>query len=220
MDDSKAQRQVGGSSSKSKAASKGSARKSSSKKKKTKKTPKSQNAGQPSGPAVSSSQRSKARSRSAVDNGGEESGSGEGVGSVEGTKANTYAVGATHVIDIGLGSALLIYGGMVHVGSVTAACVCYGLLLFLGAIAGAIGYYSGSCNRRGIVVSAVAGILACLLDIGAFIGVLFGWSGFISFLNDNHEALMLSEDSVKTIEGLKVLFVIIFIVLAALEVHR
>mmetsp|Transcript_8619 Transcript_8619/g.19372 ORF Transcript_8619/g.19372 Transcript_8619/m.19372 type:complete len:323 (-) Transcript_8619:87-1055(-) len=210
---SKAQRQMGGSS--FKASTKGSARKARMKKKRASKT---QNAGQPSGPggSISTAERSKSRTDVERDEETQRVGGGESAGS----KVASYTVGALHAVDIGLGLALVVYGGMVHVSSVTAAAICYGLVLFLGAIAGAIGYYSGACNRRGLRGSAIAGFLACLLDIGAFIAVIAAWDPFIQFLNDNHEALMLSTDSIETIQGLKILFAVIFIVLAGLEVHR
>jgi len=121
---------------------------------------------------------------------------------------------------MGLGLALLVYGGMVHVTAVTAAAISYGLVLFLGAVAGAIGYFWGGCNRRGLRGSAIAGFLTSLLDICAFVAVIASWHSFIKFLNDNHEALMLSTDAVKSIEGLKVLFAVLFILLSGLEAHR
>lgn len=209
---SKAQRKMGGSS-KASASTKG-----SKKSRKKKRTPNSQNAGQPSGPggALSTAQRSK--SRSAVET-GEETQRASG-GESAGSKVASYIVGALHAVDIGLGLALIVYGAMVHVTSVTAAAICYGLVLFLGAAAGAIGYYSGACNRRGLRASAFAGFLTCLLDIAAFIAVIASWDSFIQFLKENHDLLMLSTDSVETIGGLRILFAVIFIVLAGLEVHR
>jgi len=208
-----------GNSSKSK--SKGSARKAkkskkSKKKEKKEKEPKTQNAGQPSGPSVSTSQRSKSRSAVVP----EETASISGGGLEAGRKCASYAVGAMHVIDAGLGLALIIYGGMVHVPSVTATAICYGLVLFLGAVAGTVGYYSEAFNRRGLWASAMAGFLTCFLDIIAFVVILLSWDSFIKLLNDNNEALMLTEDSVKMIQGLKILFAVIFVVLGGLEVHR
>mmetsp|Transcript_4103 Transcript_4103/g.10426 ORF Transcript_4103/g.10426 Transcript_4103/m.10426 type:complete len:320 (-) Transcript_4103:101-1060(-) len=213
---SKAQKKMKGNSSKSK--SKGSARKAkkSKKKEKKEKEPKTQNAGQPSGPSVSTSQRSKSRSAVVP----EETASISGGGLEAGRKCASYAVGAMHVIDAGLGLALIIYGGMVHVPSVTATVICYGLVLFLGAVAGTVGYYSEAFNRRGLWASAMAGFLTCFLDIIAFVVILLSWDSFIKLLNDNHEALMLTEDSVKMIQGLKILFAVIFVVLGGLEVHR
>mmetsp|Transcript_13179 Transcript_13179/g.21474 ORF Transcript_13179/g.21474 Transcript_13179/m.21474 type:complete len:321 (-) Transcript_13179:70-1032(-) len=210
---SKAQQQLGGAS--SKAMSKGSARKARSKKKRA---PKSQNAGQPSGPGGSVATSERSRSRSAVEEG--EDTPRAGGESATGSKVALYTVGALHAIDIGLGLALVIYGGIVHVAQVTGLSIFYGLVLLLGAIAGAIGYYSGACNRRGLVGSAIAGLLTCLLDFCAFIAILVSWDSFIKFLNDNHTELMLSKDSVQTIEGLKILYAIIFFVLAVLEGYR
>lgn len=109
---------------------------------------------------------------------------------------------------------------MVNVVQVTALAISYGLVLFLGAVGGAIGYYSGACNRRGLWASAIAGIVTCILDIAAFIAIFAGWDSFIQFLNDNDDALMLSEGSVNTINGMKILFAVIFIVLAGFEGHR
>lgn len=207
----------------------------------------SQNAGQPSGPSPESSfatsERSTRSSRSkrsaaaaaAVEQGdvdrrtstrtrsfGGGGGGGESSSSPScGVKCASYTVGALHGIDICLGLILVVYGAMVSsVTSIMGACIAYGLILALGAFSGAIGYYSGACNRRGLRASAIAGFLAALLDIAAFVAVVVSWPAFIEFLNDNHEALMLTKEGVKTIEGLKVFFAIIFILLAGLEVHR
>ena len=224
---SKAKRQMA--SSTSKASSKGSSRKARGKKSK-RSGGKSQNAGQPSGP--SSSGRSKQRSSARVEEEDEEevhtrsrtkrskSGGDESDMAGIGTKIAGYTVGALHTIDIGLGISLLVYGAMVHVPSVTGAAISYGLLLFLGAVAGAIGYYSGACNRRGLVISSIAGGLACLVDMCLFIAAVAAWDTFIKFLKDNHDDLMLSEGGVDTINGLKILFAVIFIFLAGLEGHR
>lgn len=190
----------------SKASSKGSARKG----KKKKRSPKTQNAGQPSGPS--------ARSRVAPDN-GEETEIVEGE-STSGTKCASYVVGAVHAIDVGLGLALLVYGAMVHVPQVTAASVAYGLILSLGAVAGALGYYSEACNRKGLLASAIAAGLEAILDIFLFIAVIAGWDSFIKFLNENMEGLLLNDDSVKSIQNLKYLFVVVFFVLAGLEAYR
>ena len=223
---SKAKRQMA--SSTSKASSKGSSRKARGKKSK-RSGGKSQNAGQPSGPA---SGRSKQRSSARVEEEDEEevhtrsrtkrskSGGDETYMAGIGTKIAGYTVGALHTIDIGLGISLLVYGAMVHVPSVTGAAISYGLLLFLGAVAGAIGYYSGACNRRGLVISSIAGGLACLVDMCLFIAAVAAWDSFIKFLKDNHDDLMLSEGDVDTINGLKILFAVIFILLAGLEGHR
>ncbi len=183
----------------------------------------SQSSGQASGVSTSEQRPRRPRSKRAVDREVEERSqprSAAAESSPKGSKLASYTVGALHGTDFGLGLALVVYGAMVHVTSVTAAATAYGLVLLLGAMSGAIGYYSGACNRRGLRASAVAGFLTCLLDIAAFIAVLASWDTFIQFLNDNHEALMLTEDSVKTIQGLKILFAIIFLVLAGLEMHR
>ena len=215
---SKAQRQIDAASAKSKGSS---SRKS---KRKKRSTNQSQNAGQPSGPSRSVSTSERSRSRAAVHPADEEaavpSSRSSSGGPSRGAQCASYTVGALHAIDIGLGLALVVYGAMVHVSSVTAAAVCYGLLLLLGGAAGAIGYYSEGCNRRGLRGSAIAGFLAMLLDIGAFIAIIVGWDSFVEFLNDNHEALLLTKDAVKTIDGLKILFAVIFLVLAGLEGHR
>lgn len=234
----------------SKTASKGSSSSAGRKARKKKKRPtssssrSSQNAGQPSGPSPESSfatssdrsrssrskrsaaaaveqgdvdRRTSTRSRSFVGGGGV----GEFSSSSCGVKCASYTVGALHGIDICLGIILIVYGAMVgSVTSIMGACIAYGLILSLGAFSGAIGYYSGACNRRGLRASAIAGFLAALLDIAAFVAVVVSWPAFIAFLNDNHEALMLTKEGVKTIEGLKIFFAIIFILLAGLEVHR
>lgn len=205
----------------------------------------SQLAGQPSGPSPESSfatsdrstrsSRSKRSAAAAVEQGdvdrrastrtrsfGGGGGGGESSSSPScGVKCASYTVGALHGIDICLGIILIVYGAMVgSVTSIMGACIAYGLILALGAFSGAIGYYSGACNRRGLQASAIAGFLAALLDIAAFVAVVVSWPAFIEFLNDNYEALMLTKEGVKTIEGLKVFFAIIFILLAGLEVHR
>ena len=213
MDTYRAKRQIAGG---SKATSKSSS-KSKSRKKKRAAPKETQNAGQPTGVPRAMSNRSK--SRTAIDRGDDTSRASGGEPGV-GTKCASYTVGALHAVDVGLGVALIVYGAMVHVTSVTAAAIAYGLLLLLGGVAGTIGYYSGACNRRGLRASAVAGFVTMLLDIAAFIAVIAAWDSFISFLNDNSEALMLSSDSINTIEGLKILFAVIFIVLAGLEGHR
>ena len=215
---SKAQRQIDAASAKSKGSS---SRKS---KRKKRSANRSQNAGQPSGPSRSVSTSERSRSRAAVHPADEEaavpSRSSSG-GPSRGAQCASYTVGALHAIDIGLGLALVVYGAMVHVSSVTAAAVCYGLLLLLGGAAGRHRLlFRGPGNRRGLRGSAIAGFLAMLLDIGAFIAIIVGWDSFIKFLNENHEALMLSKGAVKTIDGLKILFAVIFLVLAGLEGHR
>lgn len=235
---SKAQGRIGGS---SKTASKGSS--AGRKARKKKKRPSSnvssqQSSGQSTGPSpensLAASERSKSRSavgsrsrggesrtktRRSSSNGGEPSGESSSSSSW-GTKCASYTVGALHGIDTGLGIALIVYGAMVHVPSVVGASIAYGLLLALGALAGAIGYYSGACNRRGLRASAIAGFILCLVDIALFVAILASWDTFITFLTDNQEALMLSEGAVSTINGLKILFAVIFISLAGLEVHR
>ncbi|KAL7553701.1 hypothetical protein ACHAWF_017025 [Thalassiosira exigua] len=207
----KAQRQIKGNSSKSK----GSKRSKASRKKRSAKT---QDAGQSSGPGESAKTKERSRSRSAVE--AEEETQRTGSNSGAGTNCASYTVGAVHGIDMGLGLALLVYGGMVHVPQVTGAVVAYGLLLLLGGIAGAVGYYTQACNKRGIMVSSVMGGLTSVLDIIVFILIFMSWDAFIQFLTDNSEALMLSEAAVTSIKGLKILFAIIFIVLAGLEAHR
>jgi hypothetical protein len=114
----------------------------------------------------------------------------------------------------------MVYGGMVHVVNVTAIAVTYGLVLFIGSIAGAVGYYSEGCNKRGLTASAIAGLLVCLADIAAFVFVIVSWGSFTAFLKDNAEALLLTDSSINTISSLQILFAVIFIVLAGLEGAR
>lgn len=195
------------SSSSSKASSKRSKRSKDSRKKKreAKKENDRQNAGQPS----------------ASEHASLEAAAAGGGGSATATnKVASWTAGAMHAVDATLGLALVVYGAMVHLTEVTAACVCYGLLLFLGAVGGAIGYFSGSCNRRGLNASVGAGLLTCLLDVVLFIGVLASWDSFVKFLNDNSKELMLNKSSIDTISGLKILFAVIFVVLAVLEAFR
>ena len=123
-------------------------------------------------------------------------------------------------MDVGLGVACVVYGGMVHVGSVAAISISYGMLLILGAVAGAIGHFSGACNRTSLAVSAFAGLVTCLVNVGALIAILVLWNPFIDFLKDNEEPLLLTEDSIKTIQGLKIPLSAFVIVLACLELYR
>jgi len=129
-------------------------------------------------------------------------------------------------MDIGLGVACVLYGGMVHVVSVTAISISYGLVLVLGSIAGTIGYCSsGGASRRttsspGLMASGCAGFIASLMNVAAFVAIMSSWNPFIEFLNDNEEALLLTESSIDTIQGLEVPLAIIFIVLACLEMYR
>ncbi len=211
---SNAQRQMGGSSKTAASRSMGSSKKGQ---KKTR-APGAQSAGQPSGGSLlrSAVASEPARSRRADETGGSETAA---VAAVE-TNIASCAVGLLHAIDVGLGVALVVYGGLVHVTAVTAVTISYGLVLLLGALAGAIGYFSGACSRRGLRASAMAGFLTCFLDIGAFIAILVSWDSFVGFLDENYQHLMLSEDSVKVIQGLKIPLAVIFAVLAGLEVLR
>ena len=217
----KTQREMGRSS-KTPSGSMGSAKKG---RKKTR-APETQSAGQPSGtslqPSVEStrSKRSALVSESARSRRTVESEDGESVtGAGAGTKVAWCTVGVLHAIDIGLGVSLVVYGGLVHATAVTAAAISYGLVLLLGALLGAIGYFS-ACGRRGLRAGAIAGFLICIMDIGTFVAILVSWDSFIGFLNENYEHLMLSEDSVEMIEGLKIPLAVIFVVLACLEVLR
>jgi hypothetical protein len=218
----KAQREMR--SSKTASGSMGSAKKG---RKKTR-APETQSAGQPSGRSLQPSGESLRSKRSALVSEPEparsrrtvESEDGESVtGAGAGTKVARCTVGLLHAMDIGLGVSLIVYGGLVHATAVTAAAISYGLVLLLGALAGAIGYFS-ACGRRGLRASAIAGFLTCILDIGTFVAILVSWDSFIGFLNENYEHLMLSEDSVEMIQGLKIPLAVIFVVLASLEVLR
>jgi hypothetical protein len=156
------------------------------------------------------------RSRRAI-----ERGDGETIAvAAAGINIASCTVGLLHAIDVGLGVALVVYGGLVHVTAVMAVTISYGLVLLLGALAGAIGYFSGACSRRCLRASATAAFLTSILDIGAFIAILVSWDSFVGFLDENYEHLMLSEDSVKVIQGLKIPLAVIFAVLAGLEVLR
>jgi len=135
-------------------------------------------------------------------------------------KCTSYTLGALHTIDAGLGLACMVYGGMVHVINVTAITVTYGLVLFIGSVAGAIGYYSEGCNKRGLTASAIAGLLVCLADIAAFVFVIVSWGSFTAFLKENADALLLTDSSISTISSLQILFAVIFIVLAGSEGSR
>ena len=204
----KAQRQLGGSTS-----SKGTSKKS----RKKKRAPNTQSAGQPSAPGGTSFTSESSRSRPQVGGNIESSGGDEHLG---GCKCHSCTIGALHAIDAGLGISCLVYGGMVHVAEVTVASISYGLVLLLGSLSGAAGYYSRSCNGCGFQASAVAGLLVGISYIAAFVGILVSWDSFITFLDDSYEELLLNEGSVRKINRLKVLFAIIFAVLACLEGYR
>lgn len=198
----KAQRQVG------------SAKAAKSKRKKKRSNKSSQSAGQSSGPGNTAASLERSRRRqsdrfgdsSARENGADRKG-----------KCTSCTLGALHTIDAGVGLACMVYGGMAHVVSVTAISVTYGLVLFIGCVAGVIGYYSEGCNKRGLTASAIAGLLTCLADIAAFVYVIVSWDSFITFLKDNKEALLLTDSSINTISSLKILFAVIFVVLSLLE---
>jgi hypothetical protein len=219
---SKAQRQMGGS-------SKTAASRYMGSKKKGHKTraPEAQIAGQPSGASLQPSggslrsNRSDVASEPARSPRAIERGDGETIAvAAAGINIASCTVGLLHAIDVGLGVALVVYGGLVHVTAVMAVTISYGLVLLLGALAGAIGYFSGACSRRCLRASATAAFLTSILDIGAFIAILVSWDSFVGFLDENYEHLMLSEDSVKVIQGLKIPLAVIFAVLAGLEVLR
>lgn len=132
-----------------------------------------------------------------------------------------WSVGMLHVIDFGLGVSCVVYGALVHVViAVMVVAISYGVLLVLGSFAGAIGYFSGTCNRMCLLASAMFGFLTFIVDIGAFVAILISWDSLIVFLNTKHELLMLSEGSVETIQSQKVLVAVIFAVLAFLELVR
>lgn len=239
MDDaySKAQRNINEGASKSKASSKrsktrrnkkrteGGASTSSSSSKSRSKS-KAQNSGQASAGEDTSSSRA---SSSPLSSSGESNNN-----DVTNSKAAKYVVVALHVIDITLGMALVIYGFMVHqVAQATAIAVCCGLLLSLGAVAGIIGQYCSCCsspskssnnnknnNNRGLWASAIVGLMTCLLDLVAFILVLVSWDSIVGFLGEHREELLLTEDGVRTIDGLRVLFAVLFLIFAGLEAFR
>ena len=190
---------------------------SKSKRKKKRSNRSAQSAGQSSGPGNTTASLERSRRRQS-DRFGDAS-SGAGGAGMKG-KCTSCTLGALHIIDASLGLACMVYGGMAHVVTVTAIAVTYGLVLFIGAIAGAIGTYSGGCNRRGLTASAIAGLLACLADIAAFVFVIISWGSFTTFLKENAEALLLTDASINTISSLQVLFAVMFIVLAGLEGSR
>jgi len=70
------------------------------------------------------------------------------------------------------------------------------------------------------MVSAMAGFMISLMNVAAFVAILVSWDPFIDFLKDYQEALLLTEDSIETIQGMKIPLVIIFVVLACLEMYR
>jgi hypothetical protein len=116
---------------------------------------------------------------------------------------------------------VIVYGALVHdvIIAVVAVLISYGILLLLGFITGAVGYFTSS-NRMCCYLSAIIGFLTFLVDIGAFIAILISWETLIVFLNTNHDHLMLSEDLVQSIQSQKVLIAVIFAVLAVLELVK
>lgn len=133
---------------------------------------------------------------------------------------NRIALGTMLAIDIAIGTSCVVYGALVRLTPVMAAMISYGSVLILGALAGVLGVYTGSCSQRGLQASAMVGFLITLLDIGALITTLLLWDTFIVFLNENYDHLLLSEDSITRIQGMKVPLVVIFAVLALLEFIR
>ena len=202
----KAQRQVG------------SAKSSKSKRKKKRSNRSSQSAGQSSGPGNTAASLERSRRRQS-DRFGDSSSRETGADNMKG-KCTSCTLGALHTIDAGLGLACIVYGGMAHVAIVTAISVTYGVVLFIGSIAGGIGYYSEGCNKRGLTASAIAGLLICLADIAALVYVIVSWGSFITFLKDNAEALLLTDSSINAISSLRILFAVIFVILSLLEGTR
>lgn len=133
---------------------------------------------------------------------------------------DNIALGTMLALDIAIGTSCVVYGALVHLTPVMATMISYGSVLILGAFAGALGVYTGSCSQRGLQASAMVGFLVTLLDIGALITTLLLWDTFIVFLNENCDHLLLSEDSITTIQGMKIPLVVIFAVLALLEFIR
>lgn len=123
-------------------------------------------------------------------------------------------------LDIAIGTSCVVYGALVQLTPVMATMISYGSVLVLGAFAGALGVYTGSCSQRGLQASAMVGFLVTLLDIGALITTLLLWDTFIVFLNENYDQLLLSEDSITRIQGMKIPLVVIFAALALLEFIR
>jgi hypothetical protein len=140
----------------------------------------------------------------------------------DGRSWGEVALGTMLALDIAIGTSCVVYGALVNnLTPVMATLISYGSVLILGAFAGAVGLYTvGACSRRSLQASAVFGFLVTLLDLGALITTLLLWDSFIVFLNENYDHLLLSEDSITTIQGLKILFVVIFGVLALLEFIR
>ena len=172
--------------------------------------------------SASTSDHNTRRRRNSLDRGASETESSSAAAS---GFCTSCILGALHIMDIGIGIACIVYGGMVHVVSVMATSISYGLLLVLGSVAGAIGYISSggsktSTRSLGLVISAIAGFLASLMDVAALVTIFLTWDSFIDFLKDNQEDLLLTEDSIETINGLEIPLAIIFFVLACLEIYR
>mmetsp|Transcript_31575 Transcript_31575/g.65411 ORF Transcript_31575/g.65411 Transcript_31575/m.65411 type:complete len:317 (+) Transcript_31575:234-1184(+) len=207
---SKAQRQVSGKSKTSATSSKASSKRS----KKKKQSPKTQTAGQPSGTSARVASR---RAPRQIDRSVEPSGDGDaGVGK----KWSLRTMGLLHVVDAGLGLSCIIYGAIVHVAGVTAACVGYGLVLTLGSLCGGVGYWAKTGKRRGLQASSIAGLFAAFLDVAGFVFTLVSWDSFIAFVEDNAGDLLLNDSSIGTIESLKIILAAVFFALACIEVFR
>lgn len=150
----------------------------STKSKKKKRSARTQSAGQSSGrpqlgtgEPTSESGRSRSK-RSTPD------GSGE-------SNSAAIMMNAMHVLDIGLGIAYII-GATTEPGTeATAALISLGAVLLLGSLCGAVGYFSKSCNRAGLLGSVIVGVVAFVAYTGTFIWALVSWDSCVAFFDQD-----------------------------------
>jgi len=172
---------------------------------KKKRTPKSQSAGQPTGRSqlstsgeLTSEIRTKRR-KDLTTQGSEPDGS---------SKAAAITMHVLNVLDAAVGITYIVGATMKQNTKVLALAISLGSVLLLGSLCGAVGYFSRSCNRSGLVLSLALGTLACLSYISGFIWALASWDSFDTFL-DSH-----------IIDDNKIATIVILAVLAMLEAIR
>ena len=115
---------------------------------------------------------------------------------------------ALNLLDAAVGITYIVSATMKQNTKVLALAISLGSVLLLGSLCGAVGYFSRSCNRSGLVLSLALGTLPCLSYIGGFIWALASWDSFDTFL-DSH-----------IIDDNKIATIVILAVLAMLEAIR
>lgn len=185
----------------------GSSTKVSSSKKK-KRSNRSQSAGQPSGrpqlgtgePTSERRAKSKRGSRDASQRSVSDGSS----------KAVAATMNILNVLDTAIGTTYIVGATIDREAAVMAFAISLGSVLLLSSLCGALGYFSKSCNRSGLVLSLILGTIVCLSYIGGFIWALASWDSFVAFLDSDQQIL---EDS-------KIAVVVILAVLAVFETIR